>query len=388
MLNVQCPECGKSLKLVPSMAGRKVECPGCRAVVTCPTPSSPAQSALAPFVPAPFVPAPFVPAKSVPAPFAPELSPPTAAEVLPSSAPRAPSPSIVRTSEAGFAGALSAPLSAGGPPPTVQINYPTAQTRDSVCADDASTKLVQTAGFDAGFSPVSGPATEEAEWYTVLESGKQVGPISWQRLETWWREGILSRDCQVYKTGWSTWKWADEAFSAESSDSGSNILGGNDSPASEVAPLASATGPLSGAGEDRSIQLSRQELPGLRLAIHRIERWGFSAAWTRALVLGMVALGAAAGLLQGFTGKPLLDRTLAGGALCVVGLEFVGLLAALRWHQHLPRVRRNPTAPQLAKSLGLASSMLAAVTMVHAGLLLVLSLAAVIYYSYQQGIIR
>ena len=353
MQSVQCPECGKTLMLMPSMAGRKVQCSGCQGVVLCPT---------------------------------------TVATRDPITQPRSSSPPADARRNEDAARNVDATMieNATRINENAQILYPAIATSDSNDLDHSATRVEDSSFTTANLPPENQISGEEAaEWYVITEVGKQVGPVSKKRVQTWWKEGVLNSRCQVCQLGWTSWKWADEAFSPQSTDDGSNVhgVGGGELPGGFALHSNAGEGSSPGS-ENRSIQLSKQELPGLRLAIRNVEEWGWAAAWSRAFVLLAFAGAAAYSLAFGLTGKLLLDRTLGGGALCVVCLEFVGLLAAWRWHQQLPKVRKAPTADKLARSLHLASSMLAAITFVHLGLLLVLGLAAYVYWAYRTGALR
>lgn len=169
-IELQCTLCGKTLRLNPKLAGKRIKCPQCATVLTVPPPG--------------LAPPPSPPTVSEPHVSEPRVSKPTTA--APAAAPD-PGPGEAKPAAKGSAKPAATP---SAPP-----------QRAVASASSDSTSAVPAAADDDG--PL---------WHVKTDDDQYFGPLSQAELDVWSRNGRLHRDCQLLPDGADQWQWADEIY--------------------------------------------------------------------------------------------------------------------------------------------------------------------------------
>jgi hypothetical protein len=54
--------------------------------------------------------------------------------------------------------------------------------------------------------------TSATIWHVQAVDGQQYGPVTGERLQTWYEEGRITADCQLLRNGAEQWQWATDLF--------------------------------------------------------------------------------------------------------------------------------------------------------------------------------
>lgn len=149
-IETQCSQCQRPLRLKPELAGKRIKCPQCKAVVQVPESTAAPKPAAGPTA----------------APVATRATPAPTAPAVPAVTPPAP----VATPAAAANPGKAAPVAA----------------------------------------PVAKPAIPL--WHLKTEEGDIYGPVPRNELDQWAAQGRISADCQLLLDGSDQWQWATDLY--------------------------------------------------------------------------------------------------------------------------------------------------------------------------------
>lgn len=149
-IETQCSQCQRPLRLKPELAGKRIKCPQCKAVVQVPEPAAAPKPAAAST------------AAPVAAPVATRATPTPTAPAVPAVTPPAP---------------VATPAAAANP---------------------------------GKAAPVAKPAIPL--WHLKTEEGDIYGPVPRNELDQWAIQGRISADCQLLLDGSDQWQWATDLY--------------------------------------------------------------------------------------------------------------------------------------------------------------------------------
>ena len=83
-----------------------------------------------------------------------------------------------------------------------------AASASSTTEQHTKSKTIQSAPRAA----YNATANSTAEWTMLAPDKQQYGPVTKAELDAWAQEGRLDVSCQLYRSGWTDWKWAAEVY--------------------------------------------------------------------------------------------------------------------------------------------------------------------------------